>query len=158
TFNFFLGKLVWPMIAIGWVINLAQRGAASFGRIRRVLETVPAIRDEAPAAAVAPIRGDVAARSLTFRYAPDKEPALAGVSFHAAPGQTVALVGRTGAGKSTLLALVPRLFDPPPGALFVDGVDVRLLPLAHLRASIAMVPQETFLFSLSIAHNIAIGN
>jgi len=159
TFNFFLGKLVWPMIAIGWVINLAQRGAASFGRIQRVLQTVPAIRDEGAtdAASAMPIRGDVEARALTFRYATEAEPALADVSFHAAPGHTVALVGRTGAGKSTLLSLVPRLFDPPPGTLLVDGADVRALPLARLRAAIAMVPQETFLFSQSIAQNIAIG-
>jgi len=163
TFNFFLGKLVWPMIAIGWVINLAQRGAASFGRIRRVLETVPAIRDEVPeetasaAATPAPLRGDVEARSLTFHYAADASPALRAVSFHAAPGQTVALVGRTGAGKSTLLSLIPRLFDPPPGALLVDGGDVRALPLRRLRAAMAMVPQETFLFSQSIASNIAVG-
>jgi ATP-binding cassette subfamily B protein len=97
-------------------------------------------------------------RALTFRYGDDKPPALRNVSFHAAPGQTVALVGKTGAGKSTLLGLVPRLWDPPPGALQVDGTDVRQLALASLRGAIAMVPQETFLFSQSIRDNIAVGN
>jgi len=157
TFNFFLGKLVWPMIAIGWVINLAQRGAASFGRIRQVLDTVPAIRDEEPLVHVERIVGRVEARGLTFRYAGQATPALVDVDIAVEPGQTVALVGRTGSGKSTLLSLVPRLFDPPEGTLRVDGVDVRRLPLATLRGAIAMVPQETFLFSQTIAENIALG-
>jgi ATP-binding cassette, subfamily B, multidrug efflux pump len=157
TFNFFLGKLVWPMIAIGWVINLAQRGAASFGRIRQVLDTVPAIRDEEPLVQLDRIEGRVEARGLTFRYAEQVAPALVDVDIAVEPGQTVALVGRTGSGKSTLLSLVPRLFDPPEGTLRVDGVDVRRLPLATLRGAIAMVPQETFLFSQTIRENIALG-
>jgi ATP-binding cassette subfamily B protein len=157
TFNFFLGKLVWPMIAIGWVINLAQRGAASFGRIRAVLDTVPAIRDEEPLVRPASIDGRIEAQGLTFRYAPELPPALLDVALLAEAGQTVALVGRTGSGKSTLLSLVPRLWDPPEATLRVDGVDVRRLPLATLRGAIAMVPQETFLFSQTIGENIALG-
>jgi ATP-binding cassette, subfamily B, multidrug efflux pump len=157
TFNFFLGKLVWPMIAIGWVINLAQRGAASFGRIRDVIETVPAIRDEEPLVRDHEVVGRVEAHGLTFRYKPEAAPALVEVDLAAEAGQTVALVGRTGSGKSTLISLVPRMFDPPEGAVRVDGIDVRRLPLATLRGAIAMVPQETFLFSQSIAENIALG-
>ncbi|HEV8629765.1 MAG TPA: ABC transporter ATP-binding protein [Thermoanaerobaculia bacterium] len=157
TFNFFLGKLVWPMIAIGWVINLAQRGAASFGRIRQVLDTMPEVRDEEPLVRVERIVGRVDARGLTFRYAADLPPALVDVELAVAPGETVALVGRTGAGKSTLLSLLPRLYNPPEGALRVDGVDARRLPLATLRGAIGMVPQETFLFSQSIHDNIALG-
>ncbi len=157
TFNFFLGKLVWPMIAIGWVINLAQRGAASFGRIREVLTSVPEVRDEEPLVHVERIAGAVEAHQLTFRYQPEAPPALVDVDLDVAPGQTVALVGRTGAGKSTLLSLLPRLFDPPESTLRVDGIDVRRLPLATLRDAIAMVPQETFLFSQTIHQNIVLG-
>jgi len=157
TFNLFLGKLIWPMIALGWVVNLAQRGTASLFRIRTVLDTRPAIRDEEPLVDPGTILGDVSFRHLTFAYRADAEPVLRDVDLHAAAGQTVAVVGRTGAGKSTLLSLVPRLIDPPEGMLRVDEVDVRRLPLARLRSSIGMVPQETFLFSATIRENIALG-
>jgi ATP-binding cassette subfamily B protein len=157
TFNFFLGKLVWPMIAIGWVINLAQRGTASLVRIRSILDTEPAIRDEEPLVDPGQIRGSVRFERLTFAYREGAEPVLAGVDFQVQAGQTVALVGRTGSGKSTVLALIPRLVDPPEGTLFVDGVDVRRLPLARLRSAIGMVPQETFLFSATIRDNISFG-
>src|SRR6185436_8941232 len=94
---------------------------------------------------------------LTFAYREGSPPVLAGVDFQVAAGQTVALVGRTGAGKSTVLSLIPRLFNPPEGSLFLDGIDVRRLPLARLRSAIGMVPQETFLFSSTIRENIALG-
>ncbi len=158
TFNFFLGKLVWPMIAIGWVANLVQRGTASLARIRDIMDVVPAIRDEPPLVEIAAeeIRGTVRAADLSFAYRPG-EPVLSDISFDVAPGQTVALVGRTGSGKSTLLALLPRLVNPPEQTLGLDGIDVRRLPLAELRRAIAMVPQETFLFSATIRDNIALG-
>jgi len=156
TFNLFLGKLVWPMIAVGWVINLVQRGSASWARIREVLATEPAVRDEEPLQAAA-IRGSVELRRLTFTYPDAGEPALRDLDLEVRAGQTVAVVGRTGAGKSSLLQLLPRLFDPPPGTLLLDGVDARRLRLAELRAAIAMVPQETFLFSATVAENIALG-
>jgi ATP-binding cassette, subfamily B, multidrug efflux pump len=166
TFNLFLGKLIWPMIAIGWVINLAQRGAASMGRIRRVLESEPEVADrpgvvERPP----PVVGEVLIRHLDFAYprpagegAGAPPPVLAGIDLTVRAGETVALVGRTGSGKSTLLSLLPRLIDPPAGTVFVDGVDVLDLPLAHLRAAIGIVPQETFLFSTTVADNIALGS
>jgi ATP-binding cassette, subfamily B, multidrug efflux pump len=157
TFNFFLGKLVWPMIAIGWVINLAQRGTASLARIRGVLDLPPVIRDEEPLIDPGEIRGSVRFDRLTFSYREGGEPVLQDVGFQVAAGQTVALVGRTGSGKSTVLSLIPRLNDPPEGTLFVDGIDVRRLPLARLRSAIGMVPQETFLFSATIRDNIAFG-
>ncbi|MEA2691699.1 MAG: ATP-binding cassette, subfamily multidrug efflux pump [Acidobacteriota bacterium] len=160
TFNAFVGKLVWPMIAIGWVINLTQRGTASLGRIRQVLDVVPAIVDEPPLYPLPEIRGAVRYRDLTFSYpasAPGAEPVLAGIDFQVEAGRTVALVGRTGSGKSTLLALLPRLFDPPGESVFVDGIDVRRLPLAQLRGAIGMVPQETFLFSATVGENIGLG-
>jgi ATP-binding cassette subfamily B protein len=157
TFHFFLGKLIWPMIAIGWVINLAQRGLASLGRMRDVMDVVPAIRDEEPLADPVEIHGAVRASGLSFAYREGGPPVLSGIDFQAAAGQTVALVGRTGSGKSTLLSLVPRLFDPPREHLAVDGIDVRRLPLARLRGAIGMVPQETFLFSATLRENIALG-
>lgn len=156
TFNFFLGKLIWPMIAIGWVANLLQRGTASLQRIRAILDVVPAIRDEAPLVEVAEIRGAVRATNLDFAYR-EGTPVLSGISFDVPAGQTVALVGRTGSGKSTLLALIPRLVDPQERTLWIDEIDVRRLPLARLRQAIGMVPQETFLFSASIRDNVALG-
>jgi ATP-binding cassette subfamily B protein len=157
TFNFFLGKLVWPMIAIGWVANLAQRGTASLVRIRSVLDTPPVIRDEEPLVDPGEIRGAVRFDHLTFTYRDGLPPVLRDVDVQVAAGQTVALVGRTGSGKSTVLSLIPRLFDPPEGTLFVDGLDVRRIPLARLRQAIGMVPQETFLFSSTIRENITLG-
>jgi ATP-binding cassette subfamily B protein len=182
TFNLFLAELIWPMIAIGWVINLAQRGAASMGRIREVLETPAEIADRPDAVAPPAIAGAVACRDLWFAYAGNGEPAgpaagaaldpasapaaggdgprpvLQGIDFAVPAGATVALVGRTGSGKSTLLALLPRLVEPPDGALFVDGVDIVRLPLGSLRRAIGMVPQESFLFSTTVGENIALGD
>ncbi|HEX4964035.1 MAG TPA: ABC transporter ATP-binding protein [Thermoanaerobaculia bacterium] len=159
TFQLFLGKLAWPMIALGWVINLAQRGTASLIRIQKILDAEPAIRDAADLepAPEREVQGDVRFRDLTFAYHEGEAPVLSGVDLMVAAGQTVAVVGRTGAGKSTLLALIPRLIDPPPGTLAVDGTDVRRLPLARLRGAIGMVPQETFLFSATIRENVALG-
>jgi ATP-binding cassette subfamily B protein len=158
TFNLFLGELVWPMIAIGWVINLVQRGTASLGRMRQVLEAEPEVAEAPAAERVDPGRlaGGVEVRGLSFAYG-DGPAVLREVDFAAPPGSTVALVGRTGAGKSSLLALLPRLYDPPAGTVFMDGVDVRRLPLARLRGAIGMVPQETFLFSTTVHDNIALG-
>jgi ATP-binding cassette subfamily B multidrug efflux pump len=156
TFHLYLGRLVWPMIAIGWVVNLTQRGTASLARIRKVLDTEPAIRDEEPLVDPGAIQGEVSFRDLSFAYR-EGVPVLSGIDLEVPAGKTVAVVGRTGSGKSTLLALIPRLIDPPHGALRVDRTDVRHLPLARLRSGIGMVPQETFLFSATIHENIALG-
>ena len=157
TFHFFLAKLTWPMIAIGWVINLAQRGAASWGRLREVLDAAPAIADAPGAVDPGAIAGAIRFSKLDFRYREAGPEALSGLDLELPAGTTVGVVGRTGAGKSTLLALLPRLVDPPPGTLFLDGHDVREIPLARLRAAIACVPQEAFLFSASIAANVGFG-
>ncbi len=157
TFQLFLGKLTWPMIAIGWVINLAQRGTASLIRIQKILDAEPEIRDVEPLVDPGEIHGAVRLRGLTFAYTAGEAPVLAGIDLQVAAGQTVAVVGRTGSGKTTLLSLIPRLIDPPERTLEVDGVDVRRMPLARLRGAIGMVPQETFLFSASIRDNIALG-
>jgi ATP-binding cassette subfamily B protein len=156
TFNLFLGKLVWPMIAIGWVINLVQRGSASLERMQDVLAATPSIRDQEPLVELGAVRGEIRCERLDFSY-DEGAPVLHGLELEIPAGSTIAVVGRTGAGKSTLLSLLPRLLDPPPGTLFIDGVDVRRARLAELRAAIAMVPQESFLFSASLRDNIAFG-
>jgi ATP-binding cassette, subfamily B, multidrug efflux pump len=154
----YLTLLGWPMIAFGWVTNMVQRGMASWKRMLEVLNTVPAIRDAdvrlRPDATVA-IRGEIEFRDLTFRYG--ETGVLEHVSAKIAAGQTVALVGPTGSGKSTLISLLARLHDPPPGTVFVDGIDVRLWPLEVLRGAIGFVPQEPFLFSDTLAANVAFG-
>jgi ATP-binding cassette subfamily B multidrug efflux pump len=159
TFQLFLGRLIWPMVAIGWVINLAQRSAASMGRLQAIFDAVPAIADPPAAERLEPARlaGRLDFRHLTFQYSGAPRPTLFDIDLEVPAGRTLAIVGRTGSGKSTLLSLVPRLFDPPPGTLEVDGVDVRRLPLQSLRRAIAMVPQETFLFSATLRDNIAFG-
>jgi ATP-binding cassette, subfamily B, multidrug efflux pump len=157
AFNAYLAMLSWPMIAFGWVTNMVQRGLASWQRMLEVLEHAPEIADP-PAdrlVTLPAIRGEVEFRGLTFAHG--GRAVLDDVSLRIAPGQTVALVGPTGSGKSTLINLLPRLYDPPPGTVFIDGVDVRDLSLAQLRGAIGFVPQEPFLFSDSIAENIAFG-
>jgi ATP-binding cassette subfamily B protein len=160
AFGRYLVLLSWPLIAFGWVINLVQRGVASW---ERMLEVLDAPVGEAPhpaagAIAASPVAaGRIEARHLTFRYPGASDDALTDVSFTIEPGTTTAIVGATGAGKSTLVQLLPRLFEPPPGTLFIDGVDVRDQPLASLRASMGAVLQEPFLFSDTVEGNILFG-
>ena len=154
AFGAYLVMLHWPMIALGWVINLFERGEASMGRINDLLDTVPAIRDE-NARPAPPLLGAVRVSGLTFAYG--DTPVLHDLELEVPAGTRVAIVGPTGSGKSTLVSLLPRLFDPPPGTVFVDGVDVRELPLAALRGAIGFVPQETFLFSATLRENVAFG-
>jgi ATP-binding cassette subfamily B multidrug efflux pump len=159
AFNAYLVMLAWPMIAFGWVTNMLQRGLASWKRMLDVLDEQPAFgdgsTDPAAPAAVAPpgMKGRIEFRNLSFAY--DGRPVLQNVSAVIEPGQTVALVGPTGSGKSTLISLLPRLNDPPPGTVFLDGVDVRTVPIGSLRAAIGFVPQEAFLFSDTLADNVA---
>jgi len=156
AFNAYLMMLGWPMIAFGWVTNLLQRGKASWKRMLEVLDAVPAISDPSAAGtAPARIRGAIAFRHLTFRYG--DTTVLRDVSLAIPAGTTTAIVGATGSGKSTLLSLLPRLHDAPPGTVFIDGIDVRHIPLATLRGAIGFVAQEPFLFSATIADNIAFG-
>jgi ATP-binding cassette subfamily B protein len=158
AFNSYLMMLAWPMIAFGWVTNLLQRGAASWKRMLEVLTAEPAITDAGASSQLTArdqIRGDVEFRDLTFGYG--DTVVLKSVSATLPAGTTTAIVGATGSGKSTLLNLLPRLNDPPPGTVFVDGIDVRDLPLAVLRGATGFVPQEPFLFSATIADNIAFG-
>jgi len=154
AFMNYLWIMVWPMIAIGWVTNILQRGSASMKRIQELLDTQPAITDpERPHRGK--VRGRIEFRNLTFSYAEGAEPVLRDISLEIEEGMTLGIVGRTGTGKTTLVSLLPRLLDPPPGAVFVDGVDVREWSLKDLREAIGFVPQEAFLFSTTIKENIA---
>ncbi|MBZ5495129.1 MAG: ABC transporter ATP-binding protein/permease [Acidobacteriia bacterium] len=151
----YLSMLTWPTIATGWVINIFQRGAASMDRILRILHTEPEIQDATSCSAPCPARGTLEIRDLSFCYPNSERQVLRGISLTVPAGQTLAIVGHTGSGKSTLVNLIPRLFDPPPGTVFVDGRDVRQWPLRELRRMLGYVPQETFLFSDTIRANIA---
>ncbi|MEP7306639.1 MAG: ABC transporter ATP-binding protein [Acidobacteriota bacterium] len=179
AFNSYLTMLSWPVIAFGWVTNMIQRGMASWKRMLQVLETEPGIRDAVPhdtepAAAARgsfaesvfagsmiqgtgprAIRGQIEIRDLVFSYG--GQPVLNHISAQIAVGQKVAIVGPTGSGKSTLVSLLARLHEPPPGTVFIDGYDVREMPLAVLRGSIGFVPQEPFLFSDTLGDNVAFG-
>lgn len=158
AFNAYLTMLSWPMIAFGWVTNMLQRGMASWKRMLEVLDTPPAIRDapEASAHASRELRGEIELRDLTFAFG-SGAPVLRHVSVTIPAGTTTALVGVTGSGKSTLVNLLARLHEPPVGTVFVDGIDVRALPLSVLRGAIGFVPQEPFLFSGTIGDNVAFG-
>ncbi|MEO6213597.1 MAG: ABC transporter ATP-binding protein [Vicinamibacterales bacterium] len=156
AFNSYLAMLSWPMIAFGWVTNILQRGMASWGRMLDVLDAVPAISDADVTAQgrEAPLHGGIEFRDLTFTYPGAGRPVLSEVSLRVEAGMTAAFIGATGSGKSTLLSLLPRLHEPPAGTVFIDGVDVREIPLERLRGVIGFVPQEPFLFSASLAENI----
>ena len=155
AFNAYLVMLSWPMIAFGWVTNLLQRGMASWKRMLEILDTEPTIGDAPGPRAGRAIAGEIEFRNLTFRFG--DQVVLDSISAVLPAGKTTAILGGTGAGKSTLLALLPRLYDPPPGTVFIDGTDVREIPLATLRGAIGFVPQEPFLFSATLAENIAFG-
>ncbi len=158
AFNSYLMMLSWPMIAFGWVTNMIQRGMASWKRMLEVLATEPAISDTVRLKADPTgtgVRGQIEFRDLVFSFG--ETLVLDQVSLTIEAGQTAALVGVTGSGKSTLISLLARLHDPPPGTVFVDGTDVRDMPLATLRGAIGFVPQEPFLFSDTLANNVAFG-
>lgn len=155
TFNTYMGTLIWPMIALGWVVNLMQRGTASLFRIEEILHERPAIAAPAEPVALGRVRGAIEFRDVTVDFG--SVTALEGIHLTIQAGSTVAVVGHTGSGKSTLAGLIPRLMDPTGGAVLVDGVDVRQCDPAELRRQIGFVPQETFLFSTTIGENIAFG-
>ncbi len=157
VFNMYLMRLIWPLIALGYVVNLFQRGTASLKRMNTIFAIKPSITDAAGVKRQTPIAGEIEFRNLTFRYRTNEDPVLRDINLTIPVGQSVAFVGRTGSGKSTLVNLIPRLLEAPADAVFVDGVSVRDYPLAQLRSNIGYVPQETFLFSDSLAENVAFG-
>ena len=155
SFTLYLGRLAWPLIALGWVINLFQRGMASMQRLHEILEAEPAKATTGEPYSGAGLAPEIEFRGLTFSY--DGTPVLRDIDLAIREGETVGIVGRTGSGKSTLLSLVTRVWEPPPGTVFVGGVPVETIPAKRLREMVGVVPQETFLFSDSIAENVRVG-
>jgi ATP-binding cassette, subfamily B, multidrug efflux pump len=158
AFLAYLTMLIWPVIAFGWVINLLQQGAASMKRLSAIFDITPDIRDsERTRNDVTELKGEIEFRRVGFTHVNGTEPTLKDISLRIPAGMTLAVVGYTGSGKSTLVNLIPRLYDASQGQILIDGIDVREIPLAVLRSHIAVVPQETFLFSETIAENIRYG-
>jgi ATP-binding cassette subfamily B protein len=175
AFNTYMVQLTWPIISLGWVISIFQRGTASMGRINQILTEPVEIKDDASLprlAADMPIRGEIEFRNLTFAYPPEPSPnganggasqaakgvpVLKNINLKIPAGSSLAIVGPTGCGKSTLVSLIPRIYDAEPGTVLIDGRPIREFPLEHLRRNIGFVPQETFLFSATIRENIAFG-
>jgi ATP-binding cassette subfamily B protein len=157
AFNTYMVQLTWPVIALGWVINIFQRGTASMGRINEILVERPEIRDTEVAVASSPktVRGEIEFRGLNFAY--NGTPVLKDVDLRIPEGTSLAIVGPTGSGKTTLVSLIPRIYDAPAGTVLIDGRPIREFPLETLRRNIGFVPQETFLFSDTVRENIAFG-
>lgn len=158
AFTAYLSMLIWPMIAFGWVTNILQQGAASMGRLTAIFDIEPEIKDtEATNHSINYIDGEIEFRSVSFKHKNAAQSTLKNINLKIDSGMTVAIVGYTGTGKSTLVNLIPRLYDITNGELLIDGNDIRIIPLDVLRANIGFVPQETFLFSETIAENIRYG-
>lgn len=155
-FNTYLASLAWPMIALGWTVNLLQQGAASMARIQEVRSAEPAIRDsDETITDAAPTRGEIEFRNVSLAY--QGSEVLHHIDLHVPPGSSLGIVGPTGAGKSSLVNALARVFDVSDGAILIDGIDVRQIPLVKLRDAIGYVPQDNFLFSLTIAENVGFG-
>jgi ATP-binding cassette, subfamily B, multidrug efflux pump len=161
AFGVYLGMLVWPMIALGWAVNLVQRGAASMGRINELFREPPAITSPGSPLSLPPATRARAVefRDVWFSYPGARERGwvLQDVSFRVEPGSSLAIVGPTGSGKSTLVDLLVRTYDPDRGAVLIDGIDIRQLSLSELRRAVGFVPQETFLFGETLRRNVLLG-
>jgi ATP-binding cassette subfamily B protein len=157
AFNSYLLLLTWPMMALGWMINLFQRGSASLGRIQAILDTTSEVVDGSEVEEKVPTHGSIEGRGVTFTYPGSTAPALEDISLNIEPGQLVGIVGRTGAGKSTLCQLFPRLYEISPGQLYLDGEEIHRWSLAQLRHAIAYVPQDPFVFADTVRANICFG-
>ncbi len=178
-FSAYIGSITWPLISLGWVINLVQRGSVSMKRINNIFNIKPCVTSPAKGAALSPIRGDIKFKNVSFRYklgynvkklirenfldfvdtsaSTDDGPVLENINFDIKAGMQVGIVGFTGSGKSTLVNLIPRLDDPQKGTIYIDGIDIKKYPLEHLRNSIGYVTQMPFLFSKTIKENILLG-
>jgi ATP-binding cassette subfamily B protein len=162
AFISYLGLLTWPMMALGWVTNLIQRGRASLDRVNVILQTSPAVHDRENAVALETVRGHIAFENVSFQYGKRQDhngtATLCQLNFSVAAGQVLGIVGPPGCGKSTLLALLPRIYDILQGRILLDGHDIQTLKLENLRSHIAVIPQEPFLFAGTIRENMAFGN
>jgi ATP-binding cassette subfamily B protein len=158
AFNSYLLLLTWPMMALGWMINLFQRGSASLGRIKTILDTPGELDDRSKIIEKPITQGAIEGRGISFTYPGSQSPALEDVHLRIKPGQVVGIVGRTGAGKSTLCQLLPRLYDISYGKLFLDGEEIHRYPLEELRRAIAVVSQDPFIFADTVRANICFGN
>ncbi len=154
AFNTYLGMLTWPMLALGWVINVIQRGRASMDRINTIFDEIPKVKDDPDPAPVENLEGAIEFKNLTFTYPGISEHVLHHINYAIPAGKTVGLLGRTGSGKTTLMNILLRLYEPPRGTVFIDGIDIRRLPLKVLREKIGYVPQDNFLFSATIKENV----
>ncbi len=158
SFLIYLGMLTWPLIAFGWVVNIFQRGAASMGRLNKIFDTQPEIKDSTETdRSITELEGAISFRGVSFRFPSKEDYALRNVNLGIPKGLTLAIVGRTGTGKSTIVNLIPRLFDATSGEILIDGVPISKIPIDVLRRNIGYVQQETFLFSDTISNNIAYG-
>ncbi len=157
AFMSYLGLLAWPMMALGWAINVIQRGHASMIRLNRIFEEMPEIYDSPKPFWSGSLRGRLEIKGLTYCPVNGGDPLLEDIHLTIEGGERVVMVGRTGAGKTLLCNLMTRLIEPPKGSLYLDGVEIHQIPLEVLRKSIGYVPQETFLFSDTIRENIAFG-
>jgi len=156
AFTVWLGMLAWPMISLGWVLNLIQRASASMNRLNKIMDTEPLIKDmECTDRSIKSIQGEIEFKNVSFSY--DGKPILSNINLVIKPGMTLAIIGPTGSGKTTLVNLIPRLIDASQGEVLIDGNDVRCIPVKLLRKNIGFVPQETFLFSETIEENISFG-
>jgi ATP-binding cassette subfamily B multidrug efflux pump len=157
AFMSYLGILSWPMMALGWAINVVQRGAASMGRLNRIFEEAPEIADAGELASLAALRGEMEIKGLTFSARNAAAPLLQDICLHANQGEKIVVVGRTGAGKTIFCNLLTRILEAPEGSIFIDGTDIRRIPIHVLRRSVGYVPQDTFLFSDTIRENLIFG-
>lgn len=161
AFISYLGLLTWPMMALGWVTNLIQRGKASLDRLLKVLETPPQIADSPDAKDVPEVAGKLVFKNVSFAYDNARaagQQALSAIDVNLAPGEMLGIVGPPGSGKTTLLQLIPRMYDVTDGGIFIDDMDIRTLKIDGLRSQVAFVPQEPFLFAGNIRYNILLGN
>lgn len=158
TFAMLIYQLTFPTFIMGWVFSLIQRGSAAMQRVDEVLVTEPSIADREDAVDIGELQGQIEFRNLTFRYpGAAREPALVDISLTVPSGSTLGIVGPVGSGKSTLASVIPRLYEVADGQLFIDGIDVNRLKIRNLRSNIAMVPQDSFLFSMTLAENVSYG-